>query len=104
MKHTIIVNMPPSATPSQVLPDGAVIGNGDLSLVWSGTPERLRLYVCKSDFWKADPGDRGTGGICPIGYIEFLYLCFHIRRIRLSSAWTKVRSSENFQPQESTQK
>lgn len=52
------------------MPDGPVTGNGDVSLIWSGEPDRLRLYFSKSDFWHACIGDYGVGGISPIGYIE----------------------------------
>ena len=60
----------PKNTPARALPDGPIAGNGDLTLVWSGEPDRLRLYFTKCDFWKASPGDRSSGGLSPMGYAE----------------------------------
>lgn len=72
MKHTVHITEQPKKVPSRCLPDGAICGNGDLAITWSGAPERLRFYVSKADFWKAEAGDRGKGGISPIGIIELL--------------------------------
>ncbi len=70
MKHSFFITKPASDVPSKHLPDGAVTGNGDLSLIWSGHPDCLRLYVSKSDFWKPEEGDRSGGGLSPLGIIE----------------------------------
>ncbi len=70
MSHIAIITSPPKATPHTHFPDGAITGNGDVSLIWGGTPEKLRLYICKADFWRAEPGDRAVNGISPIGIIE----------------------------------
>ena len=64
------MNERPSNTPNNAMPDGAITGNGDVALIWSGIPDRLRLYISKSDFWKGEPGDKSTGGLSPICYIE----------------------------------
>ena len=62
MKHIAVIREIPQNTPSTVLPDGAVTGNGDLALVWAGQPDRTRLYISKADFWKGEEDDYGTGG------------------------------------------
>ena len=70
MRHSYVMKKVPKAIPSKTLPDGAVNGNGDVSLMMSGNPDCLRMYVSKSDFWKAEEGDRLTGGLSPLGIIE----------------------------------
>ncbi len=74
MKHQFTVTSPAEKVPGRMLPDGAITGNGDLSVVWSGTTDRVQLYVGKCDFWKAD-GDALKpirGGMAPLGIIEIL--------------------------------
>ncbi len=85
MKHIAVIRELPKNTPSTVLPDGAVTGNGDLALVWAGQPDRTRLYISKADFWKGEEDDYGTGGISPIGMIEILlpqlaYAPYHVEQ------------------------
>ncbi len=70
MRHTKIINSEPNRIPNDHLPDGAITGNGDLSLMWGGSPQKLKLYIGKADFWRAEQGDRAQNGICPVGIIE----------------------------------
>jgi len=72
MKHIAVINTVPHATPSRLTPDGAVAGNGDVALIWGGTPAKHVIYIGKSDFWEALPAraGKGKGGIRPFGTIE----------------------------------
>ncbi len=87
MDHILKIQHPPQTVPTTMLPDGAVTGNGDLSITWGGTTDRIRLYIGKNDFWKGD-GSGNTvirGGIVPLGLIEillphFAYAPYHVEQ------------------------
>lgn len=38
---------PPSNTPTNKVPDGAICGNGDIGMVWGGTPDKQVFYFLK---------------------------------------------------------
>lgn len=57
---------PPTRMPTSLTPDGAICGNGDIGMVWGGTPDSQCLYLSKNDFWKAQNG-YPTGGIGYVG-------------------------------------
>ena len=59
-------NKPPTRMPTSLTPDGAICGNGDIGMVWGGTPDSQCIYLSKNDFWKAQNG-YPTGGIGYIG-------------------------------------
>lgn len=85
MRHIYKINKPCENTPSQYMPDGAITGNGDLGIVWAGTPDRVQLYISKVDFWKANPVSDIGGGTIPLGIIEILmpymaYSPFHVEQ------------------------
>lgn len=65
MTHQFRFSSVPKATPNRYLPDGPIAGNGDLTLMWSGEPDRLRLYFTKVDFWKATAATAAPAG-CPL--------------------------------------
>jgi hypothetical protein len=64
-----VFTSPPCGVPSQETVDGPLLGNGDVGVVLSGTPEAQRFWISKSDCWKPKPG---TTTPCPIGGIEVL--------------------------------
>ena len=47
---------PPKVVPTLFTTDGAVAGNGDVGIVYTGNPEKQRFYFSKNDFWKSKPG------------------------------------------------
>lgn len=60
----------PNAQPSTTVVTGPLLGNGDMATSLARTPEGLRFWLCKNDFWKltrdykAGPsGPRGFGGL-----------------------------------------
>lgn len=71
MKHSVFLTAPPSRIGTKWCPDGAVCGNGDLSVIWTGTPDRIRIYFSKCDFWDA-AGTLRLPGALDI-YIPALY-------------------------------
>lgn len=73
-KHVFTISSPAQKTPSTALPDGAITGNGDVTAVLAGTADRIRLYIGKADFWKADGRVyvAETGGLAPLGLVEIL--------------------------------
>ena len=73
-KHIFRMTHPAKETPSTALPDGAVTGNGDVTAMLAGGPDRVRIYIGKADFWKADGRVyvENRGGIAPLGLIELL--------------------------------
>ena len=74
-KHILTIRQPAKETPNKALPDGAITGNGDVTAVLAGTADRVRIYIGKADFWKADGlvyPDGPGGGIAPLGLAEIL--------------------------------
>ena len=73
-KHQLTLLHPAKETPAKNLPDGAITGNGDVTAVLAGTPDRVRIYIGKADFWKADGRvyTEHKGGIAPLGMAEIL--------------------------------
>ena len=73
-RHIFTIPHPAKDTPSATLPDGAFTGNGDTTLMLAGTPDRVRLYIGKADFWKADGRVyvEERGGLAPLGLAELL--------------------------------
>lgn len=74
MKHILTTSKHAQKTPSQVLPDGMITGNGDVSVILSGGADRIRLYIGKNDFWKADGRvyTEHRGGLAPLALAEIL--------------------------------
>ena len=73
-KHILTVSHPAKATPSTALPDGMIAGNGDVTAVLAGSADRVRIYIGKADFWKADGRvyTEHRGGLAPLGLAEIL--------------------------------
>jgi hypothetical protein len=75
-RHTAIRAEPASQTPHIHLPDGNLLGNGDLGVVVAGGPDRQTFYIGKNDFWVPCTRFgylRGTGigqQNCPIGGVS----------------------------------
>ena len=72
MKHRMTIKKAPQMIPRKKMPDGAITGNGDLSVTWGGTSDRIQLYMGKSDFWKGTGYIANGGGHSPLGMIEIL--------------------------------
>ncbi len=73
-EHVFTILQPAKETPSPALPDGAITGNGDVTAILAGSADRVRIYIGKADFWKADGRvyTEHRGGISPLGLVEIL--------------------------------
>ena len=73
-EHKLIIRHPVREASSTALPDGAITGNGDVTVVLGGTADRVLLHIGKADFWKADGRAYAgqTGGISPLCTAELL--------------------------------
>ena len=60
---------PPAHTPTHLVPDGAISGNGDIGMVLGGKPEESVFYFSKNDFWKSKKG-YPDGGVCYVGELH----------------------------------
>jgi hypothetical protein len=57
MDYTGIFTAPPHAVPTRGMPDGPLLGNGDVGVVLAGPPEAQVFYVGKNDFWTRTPAN-----------------------------------------------
>ena len=55
--YTAVFTAPPRMVPTPGMPDGPLLGNGDVGVVVAGPPEAQRFYIGKNDFWTRTPGD-----------------------------------------------
>ena len=51
MDHTAVFTAPPRAVPTRSMPDGPLLGNGDVGVVLAGPPEAQSFHIGKNDFW-----------------------------------------------------
>ncbi len=56
-RHRGVWTSPPGNVPTQAMPDGPLLGNGDVGVVVAGPPQALRFHISKNDFWSRTPGD-----------------------------------------------
>ncbi|WP_336775661.1 glycosyl hydrolase family 95 catalytic domain-containing protein [Paenibacillus sp. MMO-58] len=68
-KYKGIFTEPPRTVPSDKVVDSPVIGNGDLGVTISGRPEQQRVWISKTDFWKAQKM-YPNGSPCLLGGID----------------------------------
>lgn len=52
-----IFTAPPHNVPTKGMPDGPLLGNGDVGVVFAGPPEKQVFYIGKNDFWTRTPED-----------------------------------------------
>lgn len=64
-----VFTSPPTRVPYKKVPGGAITGNGDVGIVYGGTPENQVFYLSKNDMWKAKNG-YPDGGVCYIGQLD----------------------------------
>jgi len=58
----------PKEVPTDKNPDAPVAGNGDIGVTMCASPEMLRFYIGKNDFWRAYPEHlQGSGPALPGG-------------------------------------
>jgi len=69
-RHRGVFTSPPQNVPTTKVPDGPLLGNGDVGVVISGPPERQRFWISKCDFWLAREGNHRGGSPRPIGGLD----------------------------------
>ncbi len=57
LDYLAVFDAPPKSVPTNAMPDGPLLGNGDVGVVLAGPPEALRFYIGKNDFWTRHQGD-----------------------------------------------
>lgn len=102
MKHTVCITTPPERSGNQSIPDGALAGNGDLSVILGSSAIGMRVYIAKCDLWKANERPDSDGGIKPLGYVDFeiprnLYEHYHVeQRMDEGELFCRFAEGENF--------
>ncbi|HEY3331090.1 MAG TPA: hypothetical protein VGK19_13770 [Capsulimonadaceae bacterium] len=51
-RHTAVFDASPTNVPTQRMPDGPLLGNGDVGVVIAGTANDQLFYIGKNDFWQ----------------------------------------------------
>lgn len=51
MEYSAVFTELPKNVPTYYMPDGPLLGNGDLGVVLAGPPEEQRYYIGKNDWW-----------------------------------------------------
>lgn len=66
-RHVAVFSAPPRSVPTSGMPDGPLLGNGDVGVALSGPPEVQAFYVGKNDFWTSTPGN---AKVITVGRVE----------------------------------
>ena len=56
-KHRAVFTQLPKHVPTPGMPDGPLLGNGDVGVALAGPPEAQPFYIGKNDFWRRTPAD-----------------------------------------------
>lgn len=67
MDYTAIFTAPPRNVPTSGMPDGPLLGNGDVGVVLAGLPETQMFYIGKNDCWVRTPD---SGKAVAVGHVE----------------------------------
>ncbi|MCR5485375.1 MAG: hypothetical protein K6F09_07250 [Clostridiales bacterium] len=68
--HIAYINSRPKELKGNVIPTGAINGNGDVGIVLGDIENGVRVNIAKCDFWKGLPGKDYDGGIKQIGFVD----------------------------------
>jgi len=65
MDYTAVFTEPPKNIPTYYMPDGPLLGNGDLGIALAGASEGQRFFIGKNDWWGYGDGSRAmpVGGL-----------------------------------------
>lgn len=66
-KHLGVFTQPPRHVPTSAMPDGPLLGNGDVGVALAGPPEAQTFYLGKNDFWTRHPA---KAKVINVGRIE----------------------------------
>jgi alpha-L-fucosidase 2 len=62
MDYCAVFTAPPQNVPTYYMPDGPLLGNGDVGVVLAGPPEEQRFYLGKNDWWGYGDGSGAMPG------------------------------------------
>lgn len=65
--HTAVFTNPPRLVPTRSMPDGPLLGNGDVGVVLAGPPEAQQFFIGKNDFWR-----RPDASVMAVGCVTLL--------------------------------
>jgi len=74
MDYRAVFNAPPGDVPTQAMPGGPLLGNGDTGVVLAGPPDVQRFHIGKNDFWTRTPGD---AKVITVGTVRLLIPALH---------------------------
>lgn len=60
MVNSAVFNAPPQHVPTSGIPDGPLLGNGDVGVVLAGPPEAQTFYIGKINCWTRHPANAKT--------------------------------------------
>ena len=66
-KHSAVFTEAPKHVPTASMPDGPLLGNGDVGVVLAGPPEAQQFYVGKNDFWRRNHADASVMAVGLVG-------------------------------------
>lgn len=69
MRHIAVISKKPELSGKNNIPDGAITGNGDLSVILGNSESGMRIHLAKCDLWFCDEL-HSKGGIRPFGNID----------------------------------
>ena len=83
MEHIITITKKPELSGVYSLPDGGIVGNGDLAAVLGNAENGLRIYLSKIDLWEGI-GHHDKGGLRPLGWVDIpvskeAYADYHVK-------------------------
>ncbi|MCX6880399.1 MAG: hypothetical protein NTW21_42325 [Verrucomicrobia bacterium] len=55
MDYTAVFDAPPQHVPTSYMPDGPLLGNGDLGVAIGGPPQEQSFFLGKNDSWQCKP-------------------------------------------------
>ena len=58
-RHTAVFTQPPRQVPTRGMPDGPLLGNGDVGVVLAGPPEAQEFYIGQKRFLAERASNRG---------------------------------------------
>ena len=70
MDYSAVFTAPPSNVPTPTMPDGPLLGNGDVGVVLAGPPEEQRFHIGKNDFWRRNAPSVITVGVVTLAIPE----------------------------------
>lgn len=77
-RYTSVITRAPSKDTTAGMTDGPITGNGDVSLIWLGEPDFLKLVISKSDVWNAVDMARNGTGLSPAATLDFMIPALYV--------------------------